>query len=217
MIRKIPEGASIALEAKGPRLFAPSAERNRDVIADLVAKVAPPVGKALEIASGTGQHIAALAERCPGLHWQPTDVLPDRLASIDAYASDSTAANILPAQILVATTPGWSDSYPDMQFIFLSNLLHLISTQEVQVLLSESAASLEAGGKMLVYGPFKREGKLTSPGDQSFHQSLITQDPEIGYEDEADVIGWALTSDLVHIATHEMPANNLALEFEKRD
>lgn len=215
MIRKIPEGASIALESGGARLFAPSAERNRDVIADLVADVAPTSGLALEIASGTGQHVVALAERCPGLHWQPTDVLADRLASIDAYASDSGATNIASAQILVATQEGWSRSFIGVQFIFLSNLLHLISTQEVLIFLSEAAAALDTAGKLLIYGPFKRDGQLTSPGDVSFHASLTAQDPEIGYEDEADIIAWARSQSLAHTATHEMPANNLALEFEK--
>lgn len=215
MIRKIPEGASIALESGGARLFAPSAERNRDVIADLVADVAPKSGLALEIASGTGQHIVALAERRPGLHWQPTDVLADRLASIDAYASDSGATNIASAQILVATQEGWSRSFPGVQFIFLSNLLHLISTQEVLIFLSEAAAALDTAGKLLIYGPFKRDGQLTSQGDVSFHASLTAQDPEIGYEDELDIIAWAQAQSLTHVATHEMPANNLALEFEK--
>lgn len=215
MIRKTPEGASIALGAEGARLFAPSAERNRDAIAALVTQVAPATGRALEIASGTGQHIAALAAGCPGLHWYPTDVLPDRLASIDAYAADSGLANIASAQSLDATKPGWGDAIDEMQFIFLSNLLHLISSSEVQVLLSECANGLDAEGKLLVYGPFKRKGVLTSPGDQAFHDSLTAQDPDIGYEDVADVIDWASANKLQHLASHEMPANNLALLFTK--
>lgn len=216
MIRKTPEGASTALPADGARLYAPSAERNRDVIADLVAQIAAENGQALEIASGTGQHIAAFAERCPGLNWQPTDVLPDRLASIDAYASDSAATNIAAARTLEATTPGWHATFPERQFIFLGNLLHLISTAEVQVLLSESGKALADRGKMLIYGPFKRDGQLTSEGDKSFHESLVAQDAEIGYEDVDDIIKWAASDGLHHVTTHEMPANNLALEFEKR-
>ena len=215
MIRKTPEGASIALGAEGARLFAPSAERNRDAIAALVTQVAPATGRALEIASGTGQHIAALAAGCPGLRWHPTDVLPDRLASIDAYAADSGLANIAPAQSLDATKPEWGGTIENLQFVFLSNLLHLISSSEVRVLLSECANALDAKGKFLVYGPFKCDGALTSPGDQAFHNSLTAQDPDIGYEDVADVVGWAAANNLEHLATHEMPANNLALLFKK--
>jgi hypothetical protein len=215
LIRKTPDGASIALGAEGARLFAPSAERNRDAIATLVSQVAPLTGRALEIASGTGQHIAALAASCPGLHWYPTDVLPDRLASIDAYAADSGLANIASATNLDVTKAGWGETFENVQFVFLSNLLHLISSSEVRVFLSECANALETEGKFLVYGPFKRNGVLTSPGDQAFHDSLTAQDPDIGYEDVSDVINWASASKLQHLATHEMPANNLALLFTK--
>lgn len=214
MIRKTPDGASIAEITQGARLHAPAAERNAAPIADLIKRVAPRSGSALEIASGTGQHVTAMAAATPDLLWHPTDVAEDRLASIDAYAADSTY-QIAPARYLDATVPGWSTEFSSMDFVFLSNLLHLISVPEAKMLIAETAMALGPNGKFLIYGPFKRNGALTSPGDQSFHESLRRQDPEIGYKDIADVIRWAADCKMAHAETHAMPANNLALEFKK--
>ena len=55
-IRKnIPSTASVAFPGNGHRLIAPAAERNIGPILDLVIEFAPETGKALELASGTGQ------------------------------------------------------------------------------------------------------------------------------------------------------------------
>lgn len=213
-VRKTPTGASIAEPLQGAKLFAPAAERNRDVIAALIASIAPKSGTALEIASGTGQHVPAFAKACPNLIWQPTDVSDDRLQSIDAYAADAGCDNILPAQILDATEAGWAAARAPSNFVFLSNLLHLISTSEAKRLLSEVAQTLCDDGQFLVYGPFMRDGQLTSKGDVAFHAQLTAQDPEIGYKDTSDVIQWAAQVGLKQVALHEMPANNLAIEFK---
>ncbi len=166
----------------------------------------------MEIASGTGQHVVAFAKARPALSWQPTDVAQDRLASIDAYAAESPGM-ISPARHLDATRAGWSAQFAPLDFVFLANLLHLISAQEAKSLIAETALALNPERKFLIYGPFKRDGQLTSPGDQSFHDGLVSQDPDIGYKDLAEVIAWAAESHLAHVKTHTMPANNLALEF----
>jgi len=55
----------------------------------MVASVAPRRGRALEIASGTGQHITALARALPKLVWHPTEIAAERIASINAYAAEA--------------------------------------------------------------------------------------------------------------------------------
>ncbi|MFY0597758.1 MAG: DUF938 domain-containing protein [Cognatishimia sp.] len=215
MVRETPKGASIAHSGEDARLFAPSAARNRDVLAELMAKVAPPSRDALEIASGTGQHIVAFAANCPDLLWHPTDVAKDRLSSIDAYVAEAGLTNVAPAQLLNATQSGWSQNFNDLSFVFLANLLHLISETEANTLITEAAQTLTPDGKLLIYGPFMRDGQLTSEGDARFHESLKEQDPEIGYKELSLVISWASEQKMAHIETHTMPANNLALEFVK--
>ncbi|WP_299354774.1 DUF938 domain-containing protein [uncultured Shimia sp.] len=213
--RELPETASVAHSADGGRLFAPSAARNTDAIVTLAAEVAPSGGQALEIASGTGQHIVALAKALPHLHWQPSEVDPERRASIDNYVAHAQLENLATAVELDATNPGWSATYCGQSFILLVNLLHLISDREARTLISEAAAALAPGGVLMIYGPFMRDTDLTSEGDAAFHASLKEKDPEIGYKSDFDVLDWGQSQWLDYLDMVEMPANNLAILFQK--
>ncbi|MGH1466876.1 MAG: DUF938 domain-containing protein [Cognatishimia sp.] len=224
------KGASIAHahnaagEAGLPgQLFAPSAARNTQPIVDLIASIVATfpaetghnqTTNALELASGTGQHIVALAKRLPQLNWQPSEITASRLASIQAYMQAAALPNLLPAQTLDATIKGWSQKQTPKALIYLANLLHLISAPEARTLIDEAAQSLAPKGQLLLYGPFMRNHTCTSPGDARFHASLIAQDASIGYKDAADIISLAQNAGLKHLNTHMMPANNLALQFE---
>lgn len=207
--RNLPETASVAHIGDGARLHAPAAERNAADIAQVLRHHAPPEGRALEIASGTGQHVAQFATALPSLHWHPTDIDPQRLASIDAWAGD--AANIAPALHLDATAPGWGLAHGPYDLIVLINLLHLIREDEAQAIVAELAQALETGGRAVLYGPFLRAGELTSQGDAQFHASLQAADPSIGYKDDFDVIDWLHEAGLSLVEVLEMPANNLCL------
>lgn len=215
MIRQVPETASIAKPTEGGRLCAPSAERNCQPLCDLLAKIAPENGSALEIASGTGQHVIAFAARLPDLTWQPTEPDPVRRASIDAYVAEAGLSNLSPGRDLDAAMPGWGAAHRGQSLIVLVNLLHLISTAEAQNLIDEAAQALAPGGRFVVYGPFMRAGELTSEGDERFHASLRAQDPEIGYKDDFEVLDLALAAGLAPVDVIEMPANNLALVLER--
>ncbi|MEY8829224.1 DUF938 domain-containing protein [Sedimentitalea sp. XS_ASV28] len=215
MIRNVPGSASIANPIEGARLSAPSAERNRQPISDLLARVAPQTGLALEIASGTGQHVVAFAERLPGLTWQPTDPDPTRRASIDAHAAETGLTNLLAARDLDAAMPGWAADYGGQSLIVLVNLLHLISSGEVRTLITEAAQALLPGGRFVIYGPFMRGGELTSEGDERFHASLRATDPETGYKDDFDVLDWSQAAGLSPLEIIEMPANNLSIILQK--
>ena len=213
--RSLPNTASIAEQGNGAKLVAPSATRNAGDISALLADFAPAEGHALELASGTGQHMAVFAAAIPGLHWQPTDVEAARLTSIDAYAASSGVTNIAPARHLNATAPGWAAKETGKALIVVVNLLHLISQAEADCLITEAAQALAPDGRLVIYGPFMRAGELTSPGDESFHASLTGHDPEIGYKDDFDTLDRLQAAGLKILAVVEMPANNLALVTEK--
>ncbi|MEX5728304.1 SAM-dependent methyltransferase [Rhodovulum iodosum] len=205
----LPDTASAAEPREGGRLHAPSARRNAAAICAAIAEHAPETGRALEIASGTGEHAAAIAACKPGLTWQPTDVDPARLASIDAWAADAGCGNLAPARLLDATEAGWGAAEDPWDLIFASNILHLVSDAEAETLIAEAARALAPGGLLMIYGPFRRPGGFASSGDEAFHASLTAQDPEIGYKSTGDVAAWCARAELVHEAELPMPANNL--------
>lgn len=206
----LPDSAAIANASEGGKLMAPSAARNADAICAVLGDIAPTHGRALELASGTGQHAVALARALPGLDWQPSEIDAARRASIDARVAEAGLPNLAPAIDLDATAPGWGAVQAGQDLIVVVNLLHLISEPEARVLITEAADALAPGGMLAIYGPFLRDGEATSEGDAGFDASLRAQDPEIGFKDDWDVIDWIHESGMDLVQVFEMPANNMS-------
>ncbi|RBO52079.1 methyltransferase [Rhodovulum sp. BSW8] len=209
----LPDSASVATSGMGGRLSAPSALRNADAICAVLETLAPPRGRVLELASGTGEHAVRFAARLPGLIWQPTEIDPARRASIDAWAAEAALPNLRPAIALDACQPGWGATHAGQDLIFVSNILHLVSAAEAETLIAEAARALAPKGVLAIYGPFLRETGFASPGDAAFHASLTAQDARIGYKPVATVTGWGVAAGLLPEAQISMPANNLTIIF----
>ena len=212
----LPNTASVVHQQSNGRLFAPAAEKNLVPITKLVTENAPCSGKALEIASGTGQHVLQLAMVLPNIIWQPSDVDEKRIKSINARSNDENLINLLPPCSLDATEPGWSKNHHGYNLLLLINLIHLISLREAETLIYEMSKALISKGRAIVHGPFMRNGRLTSVGDEEFHFSLINSDPEIGYKNDSEIIKMFNEVGLTTFSVGNMPANNLAFTFEKR-
>jgi hypothetical protein len=210
MTGSLPPSANVAHAQEGAKLFAPAAERNSAALCRLLKDHAPAHGMALELASGTGQHVTAFARACPGLLWQPTEVAPERLASIDAYATEADLPNLRAAMLLDATVEGWHAQHSGQALVVLINLLHLISAPAAETVVREALCAVAPGGCFILYGPFMRDGVLTSDGDARFHAQLSEADPAIGYKDTQTVTAWLRATGAAGIQEVEMPANNLA-------
>lgn len=211
----LPDTASVAISGDDGRLFAPSAARNAQAILDVVSAYVPVRGRALEIASGTGEHIVRYAAEFPNISWQPTDVDPARIRSIESWANQNPCENLCKPVLMDATTPGWSGDQAPLDLIILVNLLHLISEAEVSTLLTEAAAALAPNGVFLIYGPFLRGDQFASASDRQFHNSLRSQDPEIGYKSFQDIQTIQRDSGLPVEPEIAMPASNLMLAGRK--
>ncbi|AXI47828.1 methyltransferase [Sulfitobacter sp. SK012] len=207
---RLPPSASVTTPQDGAKLHAPSAERNAGFLSTLLQEVAPVKGRAMEIASGTGQHIVRFARTVPQLHWHPTEVEPTRVASIDAHAAEAGLQNLAPTRHLDATTAGWGAKDGPFDLIVLINLLHLIPNPAATTLINEVAQALSLNGLFVLYGPFKRGGTLTSEGDARFDAELRAADPTIGYKDDDWILSHLTGAGLTVDTPREMPANNLA-------
>jgi SAM-dependent methyltransferase len=107
-----------------------AAERNRDPILAVLRSLLAPSGRALEIASGTGQHAAHFASALPGWTWQPSDRTDAGFAAIRGWAEQTGAANVLPPRRLDVLDADWpSDGAPfasgAFDLVYVANLLHI--------------------------------------------------------------------------------------------
>lgn len=201
---------SVANKADGDsdaRMFAPAAARNVDAIVSALAPLLPIKGRVLEVASGTGEHVVRLAKASPNLSWHPTEIAEDRLKSIAAWTAHESCTNIEPPQHFNAITDTWQDG--EMEAIYLANLIHLISEEEAEKLVANLASICAPGGRIAIYGPFKRGDGFASQGDEDFDASLRQRNPSIGYKSIEWLDEKFTANDLKQSDQIAMPANNL--------
>jgi len=206
----LPDSSHLKDQMGDGRLHAPSAARNQEPIAEVLAQILPERGDVLELASGTGQHICAFAARWPDLTWQPSDVEDDRLNSIRAWGREAGLANLRDVIRLDAVS-GWGTLAQGYDLIYVVNLLHLISDDQAAAVLAGMAGALNPGGRVMIYGPFSDNGNFRSEGDASFHASLHSQDPTIGYKDSQWVRKQLENAGAQAISEVLMPASNLII------
>lgn len=207
--------ASPASDLVGLRRDAPATHRNREPIFEVLARWLPGSARVLEVASGTGQHAVYLAGRMPGLAWQPTEVDPDSLPSIEAWIADAGRQNVLPPRLLDASDVDWPEDVGRVDAIFTANLLHISPWSVGLGLVSGAGRALRDGGLLLIYGPFKMEGAHTAPSNAAFDESLRARDPSWGVRDLEAVVEAAAAAGLAHRETNALPANNLLVVFER--
>lgn len=107
----------------------PAAERNQAPILAVLRTLLPASGRALEVASGTGQHAAHFAAALPGWQWQPTDLDDAGFDAIRGWAQRAGARNVEAPRRLNAQDAVWpSDGTPfskPFDLIYAANLLHI--------------------------------------------------------------------------------------------
>lgn len=191
--------------------FSPAADRNKRPILDVLREVLPEHGNALEIASGTGQHVAWFAAALPQWTWQPTDAMPASMESIAAYVAEQRLGNVRPPLVLDVMAAEWLPSTEQFDLIYCANMLHISPWATCAALMQGAARHLAPGGVLVTYGPYLEDGVPTSEGNLSFDQSLRAQDPSWGIRRKEDVAQEAERAGLQLLARHAMPANNLLL------
>ena len=196
-----------------------AAERNRSPILEVLRQILPDNGQALEIASGTGQHVAHFASHMPGWVWQPSDAQADGFESIGAWCAQSGAVNVRGPLLLDVMAPEWptdSAEFPDkFDAILCANMLHIAPWATCAALMAGASKYLSPDGALITYGPYLERDVPTSPGNLAFDESLRQRDPAWGIRALEDVVQQATLTGLRLQLRVAMPASNLLLVFRR--
>lgn len=198
-----------------PKQHAPATLRNREPIAEVLARELPTSGTVLEIAAGTGEHAVFFAEAFPALEWQPSDPSPEALASIAAYRAEYPRGNLAAPLLLDAAAPAsWPIAAADA--IVCINMVH-ISPWEATLGLFAGADKILAstGAPLILYGPYLEEGVETAASNLEFDASLKMRDPRWGLRQAEELDRLASQHGMKRSARHALPANNIVLIYRR--
>jgi SAM-dependent methyltransferase len=204
------------------RLDAAAFHRNHAAIWAVLEKfLRGKTGDVVEAGSGTGQHVVFFARRSPGITWWPSDLNDNHLRSIAAWIAHENLANVRPPQRIDLSNPEWRPKMSDghgpaeLLAVFCANVIHIAPWRVAEGLIAGAARNLRPGGRLFLYGPFKRDGRHTAPSNAAFDASLRNNDPAWGVRDVDEVAELAQHNGLTLTEILDMPANNLILAFER--
>lgn len=193
---------------------APSCERNKDVIAQVLREVLPRAGTVLEIGSGTGQHAAYFAAQLPHLMWQPTDLL-ENLPSIRAWRDEAQAPNLREPVELDVFARCWPVKRADA--VVCINAIHIVAWEGVVNLVAGVGRVLAPGGVFYVYGAYRYADRPLEPSNEDFDRWLKARDPRSGIRDFEAVNALATNAGLILSGDRAMPANNRSIWWTKAE
>ncbi len=192
--------------------FSPAAERNKQPILEVLLPLLGARGTALEIASGTGQHVAWFARHLPGWSWQPTDNHVAALDNVSARIAQSALPNVKAPLLLDVLSPaGLPIDTPPFDAIYCANMLHIAPWATCAALMQGSARHLSPRGMVITYGPYLEDGVPTAQGNLDFDHDLRLRNPDWGLRQRAAVEAEAARAGLRLQQRFALPANNLLL------
>jgi SAM-dependent methyltransferase len=196
-----------------PLPASPAAERNKQPIAEVLARVLPPSGLVLEIASGTGQHAEHFARAFPQLTWQPSERDPEALEILVERVRRAALPNLRgPLELDVHGPP----PVGTVAAVVCINMVHIAPWWACAALLRHAERWLAPGAPLVLYGPFKRGGKHTAPSNAAFDADLRRRNPEWGVRDLDDVVALARRQSLELAEVVAMPANNFTVVLTRQ-
>ena len=207
------DGVRPVSQPADPRRFAPATARNREPILDVLRTLLPAEGVVLEIASGSGEHIAAFARAFPALDFQPSDPSPEARASIAAWIAAEGLANIRPPLDLDVMRDRWPIDAANA--ILCINMIHISPWAATEGLMRGAGRLLAPNAPLYLYGPFRRAAVPTAPSNEAFDADLRRRDPRWGLRDLDAVAACAKAHGLLFERLVEMPANNLSVIFRR--
>ena len=187
--------------------FSEACERNKAAILEALLQVFPSRGRALEIGSGTGQHVVHFAPHFPRLSWQPTEQ-KENLQSLEARIRKEGGRRVLPP-IQLDVRKAWPDHLYDA--VFSSNTAHIMAWNEVCRMFAGVGVRLRPMGIFCLYGPFNEKGQFTAQSNADFDQDLRQRDPRMGLRDVEALDSLAGDHGMKLHKQVKLPANNQLL------
>lgn len=190
------------------KLDFPATGRNREAIWSVLQPLLRPGAVILEVASGSGQHVACFAARSPDVRWQPSDPVEAHRQSIAAWCA-GLENTLPPLNLDVQMETRW----PRAQGVVAINLLHIAPWPVCPALF---AGARQSGAEWVyLYGAYRRSSHPTAPSNEAFDASLRAQNPEWGVRHLEDVERCAADHGFWLDRLVEMPSNNLSLVFRR--
>lgn len=201
-------------------LCASAAERNKEpilsVLTECVERSRPL--KALEISSGTGQHVVHFAQALQNVTWQPSEFDAQSISSIQAYCNHLKLVNVNPPIHLDASQSWetWGGFEPESLDIIVNiNMIHISPIACTLGLFKGAGTLLKPQGLLLTYGPYALNGVITPQSNIDFDHSLRQRNAEWGLKDVSFLNSLAEENGLFLQKMVDMPANNKCLLFRK--
>lgn len=198
--------------------FSQACERNKDPILEAIQPYLQDAKSVLEIGSGTGQHALYFAQNLSHLTWQTSDQA-QYLDGINAQINNAKQhnqelSNLINPFELDVTQPDWlPKALAGQKFdaVYSANTLHIMAWNQVKAFFAGLPEVVAKDTYLIIYGPFKYQGKFTSESNEVFDQDLISRGVGSAIRDFEEVdqlakeVGFRLVKDIA------MPANNQCL------
>lgn len=205
------------------KLFAPSADRNKDPILEILQRYYPNEVNngcdlfCLEISSGTGQHVIHFAQNLPFMTFQPSEFTLSNLPSIQEYIAESGLTNILYPLAIDITCPinRWNLTRQNYDLILNINMIHISPWQCTVSLFEKASTLLSLKGVLITYGPYAFHGIISPESNINFDRSLKARDEQWGLRDIDDLIRVASENGLKLEKVEDMPSNNKSLIWKR--
>ena len=191
--------------------------RNRDPILQVLkSKLPASPGKILELASGSGMHINYFAPHFPHLDFQPSDKTDETFHHINELREENANRNVLEPICLDLTDPYSWPQEGGYQAMFCINIFQVAPLSIAEGMMACASRLLAEDGFLMIYGPFRVNGRFTTSSNEEFHNRLRSAGvAEWGLKDVADLRREAENHGLVLSEQLDMPANNFSLLFRR--
>ena len=188
-------------------------QNNKGPILEALQKQLSPQHNVLELGSGTGQHLGFLAANFPQQIFYPSDAVPDRFESIEAWIAQSPTQNIQAPRVLRLGTEWWLEA-PKVESLLLINVLQTIGAAEMSSLV-QGCMNVEGLKQVLIYSPFKRNGQFVSESDQRFDEWIKQKNgSQAGVKDLETLTTHFDTAGFKRLDVLDMPKGNFFVHFK---